>query len=255
MDLRVSDEDPNQSGSENENETPAEKRLRLARLYLEGVKTSLAEGEYDAAEIDKELISARLKQDVMKQSGKIHLFVADLVRHYGFSSVPLFTQCKQYDLEVPPISLRTRGHRSTVTTAVASEDGKYLYTAGKEGSIIRWDLRTGKKLSTAYKQRSVKGKQKAAPDGHTDEIWALALSSDGKYLASGGKDRIVGVWDVENTEGISWVKGFTGHRDSISVSAPTFDLDGSVNFFTVSRVPQIITTAIQRFIRSDSEAF
>ena len=79
MDLRVSDEDPYQSGSENENETPAEKRLRLARMYLEGVKTSLAEGEYDAAEIDKELISARLKQDVMKESGKIHLFVADSV--------------------------------------------------------------------------------------------------------------------------------------------------------------------------------
>lgn len=79
MDLRASDEDPYQSGSENENETPAEKRLRLARMYLEGVKTSLAEGEYDAAEIDKELVSARLKQDVMKESGKIHLYVADLV--------------------------------------------------------------------------------------------------------------------------------------------------------------------------------
>jgi ribosomal RNA-processing protein 9 len=79
MDLRASDEDPYQSGSENENETPAEKRLRLAQMYLEGVKSSLAEGEYDAAEIDKELISARLKQDVLHQSGKIHLFVADSV--------------------------------------------------------------------------------------------------------------------------------------------------------------------------------
>jgi len=79
MDLRASDEDPYQSGSENENETPAEKRLRLAQMYLEGVKTSLAEGEYDAAEIDRELISARLKQDVLGQSGKIHLFVADSV--------------------------------------------------------------------------------------------------------------------------------------------------------------------------------
>ena len=79
MDLRASDEDPYQSGSENENETPAEKRLRLAQMYLEGVKSSLAEGEYDAAEIDKELISARLKQDVSEKSGRIHLFVADSV--------------------------------------------------------------------------------------------------------------------------------------------------------------------------------
>jgi len=92
MDLRASDEDPYQSGSENENETPAEKRLRLAQIYLEGVKTSLAEGEYDAAEIDKELISARLKQDVSEQSGKIHLFIADSVCDHQSSSIPLFVE-------------------------------------------------------------------------------------------------------------------------------------------------------------------
>lgn len=40
----------------------------------------IAEGEFDAAEIDKELISTRLKQDVMEHSGKVHLFIADTVR-------------------------------------------------------------------------------------------------------------------------------------------------------------------------------
>jgi ribosomal RNA-processing protein 9 len=35
-------------------------------MYLNGVKTSLTDGEYDEAEIDKELISARLKQDVLE---------------------------------------------------------------------------------------------------------------------------------------------------------------------------------------------
>lgn len=230
MDLRASDEDPYQSGSENEDETPAEKRLRLAQMYLEGVKSSLAEGEYDAAEIDRELISARLKQDVLEQSGKIHLFVADSVCDHRFFFISILAKRRQYDFEAPPIPLRTRGHRFTVTTAVASEDGQSLYTAGKEGSIIKWDLRTGKKLSTAYKQKSAKGKQKADPNGHTDEIWTLALSSDGKYLASGGKDRVVGIWNVENQDGISWVKGFTGHRDSISVRTTTIGPAGSANF-------------------------
>ena len=66
-----------------------------------------------------------------------------------------------------------------------------------------------------------KGKAKAVPNtselqGHSDEIWALALSPDGKLLASAGKDRRIGVWDVEKDE---WVKGFTGHRDSVSVSS------------------------------------
>lgn len=40
MDLRA-DEEPGTSGDEDENETPAEKRLRLAKLYLESVKTGL----------------------------------------------------------------------------------------------------------------------------------------------------------------------------------------------------------------------
>ena len=41
-----------------------------------------AEGEFDAAEIDKELIASRLKQDVLEHSGKVHQFIADSVRKY-----------------------------------------------------------------------------------------------------------------------------------------------------------------------------
>ncbi|THH16374.1 hypothetical protein EW146_g4261 [Bondarzewia mesenterica] len=209
MDLRVDEVDLNESGEEDEDETPAEKRLRLAKLYLESVKDGLAEGEFDAAEIDKEIISSRLKQDVMEHAGKVHLFVADT-----------------FDFDQPSPTLRTRGHRFSVTTAVASEDGKYLYTSGKEGSIIKWDLHTGSRVTTFPKHRPVKaessgqskkkGKEKASSEdvnGHTDEVLALALSGDGKYLASAGKDRRVGVWDTTKDE---WVKGFGGHRDTIS---------------------------------------
>lgn len=41
MDLRPEEPDPGASGDENEDETPAEKRLRLAQMYLDGVKESL----------------------------------------------------------------------------------------------------------------------------------------------------------------------------------------------------------------------
>ena len=41
MELRAEDVDPGLSGDEDETETPAEKRLRLAQLYLESLKTSL----------------------------------------------------------------------------------------------------------------------------------------------------------------------------------------------------------------------
>ncbi|KAG6809128.1 hypothetical protein H0H92_001458 [Tricholoma furcatifolium] len=209
MDLRAGLDDEAPSGEEDDEETPAEKRLRLAKLYLESVKEGLAEGEFDAAEIDRELIQARLKQDVMEHSGKVHLFVAD-----SFD----FTQ-------TPTKVLRTRGHRFSVTCAVASESGKHLFTSGKEGSICKWDLLTGKRVATFHKIRpshsKEKGKGKAPVDldlkGHTDEVLALALSSDGKYLASAGRDRKLLVWDVEKGE---WVKAFggtLGHKDAIAV--------------------------------------
>ena len=43
-------------------------------------EATLADGEFDAAEIDKELISSRLRQDVLEHSGKIYRFIASSVR-------------------------------------------------------------------------------------------------------------------------------------------------------------------------------
>ncbi|KAM6501053.1 WD40-repeat-containing domain protein [Amanita muscaria] len=208
LDLRADrDDGDGSSGDEDDAETPAEKRLRLAKLYLESVKNDLAEGDYDAAEIDKEIVNARLKQDVLEHSGKLHLFIAD---SYDFS------------LTTRP-TLRTRGHRLSVTAATASESCRYLFTAGKEGSIMRWDLRNGKLLNTLYKCRPPKGKGKETDTnllkGHTDELLALAVSSDGRYLVSAGKDRRLGVWDAEKAE---WIHGFSGplcHKDTISALA------------------------------------
>ncbi|KAK7061046.1 pre-rRNA processing protein [Paramarasmius palmivorus] len=231
MDLRVDTEDEHEhSGEEDADETPAEKRLRLAQLYLQGVKEDmgLADGEFDAAEIDKELISARLKQDVMEHSGKLHLFVAD-----------------SYDFTKPVPSKRfTKGHRLSVTSAVASESGRYLFSAGKEGHIIKWDISTGKQIKAIYKVRPTntdkKGKGKALdPDaqGHTDEVLALALSFDGKYLVSGGRDRKVVVWDADECKLVKCFVGPTGHKDGISAVS-----------FRVG-TPQLYTASFDRTVK------
>jgi ribosomal RNA-processing protein 9 len=88
--------------------------------------------------------------------------------------------------------------------------------------VVQWDLCTGKqkarfaKIPPAKKDKR-KGKQRATQEeieGHSDELWTLSVSTDGKYLATGGKDRRVGVWDID--KGV-WLKGFRGHKDSISV--------------------------------------
>lgn len=55
------------SESAQEDETGAERRLRLAERYLENVKGEVDEVGFDAEEIDRDLIAERLKEDVVCQ--------------------------------------------------------------------------------------------------------------------------------------------------------------------------------------------
>lgn len=208
-DLRApSDVEGEVEGEDDPNETPAEKRLRLAQLYLDGVKEDLAatQGEIDAAEIDKELISSRLRG--VQYKGKVHLFVAE---EFAEAS------CSQ---------LRVKGHRLSCTAAVASpvasSSGYHLFTAGKEGHIFKWDLQNGKQIAAMYKVKPEKGKGKSkgkgkaypAPTaGHTSSVTSLALTTDGSYLASGAMDSRAGLWDARVCR---WITGFS-HKDTVSV--------------------------------------
>ena len=53
------------SESEEEDETGAERRLRLAERYLENIKGEVDEAGFDAEEIDRDLIAERLKEDAV----------------------------------------------------------------------------------------------------------------------------------------------------------------------------------------------
>jgi WD40 repeat protein len=83
------------------------------------------------------------------------------------------------------------GHRGFVNAVVFLRD-KTLATGGEDGTIRLWDVATGRQL-----------RQIAAHDmGRRDDgdrrrdVFALALSPDGKRLASAGRDTAVKVWDV-----------------------------------------------------------
>ena len=71
-------------------------------------------------------------------------------------------------------------------------DNRSIITGSKDCNLILWDLQEQKKLF-------FKGEKfNRAIQGHFDEVTALAISPNGKYLISGGKDRIVRIWDIHN---------------------------------------------------------
>ncbi|KAI9346300.1 WD40-repeat-containing domain protein [Obelidium mucronatum] len=53
-------------------------------------------------------------------------------------------------------------------------------------------------------------------DGHSDEVWFVAFSANGKFLASASKDRTCIIWDTESYKPIHVLRG---HSDHVSVVA------------------------------------
>ena len=60
--------------------------------------------------------------------------------------------------------------------------------------------------------------------GHTDSVWSVAFSPDGKTLASGGSHSTIKLWDVQTGKETATLKG---HKAS-SVGCLAFDRDGDV---------------------------
>lgn len=80
---------------------------------------------------------------------------------------------------------------STIYSITFSADGTRLVTSSYDHSLKLWDIATGK-LVREFKAHKTKDFEK----GHTEPVYAAALSPDGKWLASGSHDRTIKVWSV-----------------------------------------------------------
>uniref|UniRef100_M4BH40 Uncharacterized protein n=1 Tax=Hyaloperonospora arabidopsidis (strain Emoy2) TaxID=559515 RepID=M4BH40_HYAAE len=187
---------------EEEEETAQEKHLRLAKEYLGKItaqETGGTDGEAGDRDNDggvEEHVGARLQQDALEAMGKLFKKVA--------------VDYTAFEFDVDSIKF-LNGHRLPVTSLCLLEDGKTVFSAAKDGSMLRWDLAQLTKTKLVLPKDDV-----AAEKATTDTsrcILALAVSSDGKFLASGGRDKLVRVWNVEKSE---LLESFSGHRDAVS---------------------------------------
>ncbi|KAI9168460.1 pre-rRNA processing protein [Blastocladiella emersonii ATCC 22665] len=192
-------------------ESAADKRLRLAQAYLSQVKGDLArkgKGEYDAADLDRDLIAERLRDGALEARGRLWRELAT-----QFLASP-----------VPELSKFPRCHQLSPTCLAVAPNRKHLFSGGKDGAVVQWDL------ATRGKVRAILGLQKKAPAsavGHTREVNCLAASS--QYLVSGGNDSRLNVWSVHDG---AHVKQFNGHRDAITGAVFR---KGSQSLYTSSR--------------------
>ncbi|KAF2744092.1 WD40 repeat-like protein [Sporormia fimetaria CBS 119925] len=199
--------------SADEDETAAERRLRLAERYLENIREEVEDNVgFDAAEIDRDLIAERLKEDVAETKGKVYRRIADTLDFEGASHV--FGKWK-WQHSVTGCALRL----------------PYAWTIGKDLVLEKWELadpstwrspdadrpsnitprKTPRRLLWRRGDRSKKTDRNYL--GHTAPIVSIAVSDSGKYLATGDEDARLIIWDAES---LTPLKLFTQHRAAVT---------------------------------------
>lgn len=184
-DLTLQNDYKHSSDSEIE-ETVQEKRLRLAHTYLKEIELKEKE-RLETEDVDKNLIAQRLKEDVLEKFGKLPKKVAAQYSH-----------CGDY------LVLKCKDHSRSITCLTVSSDDKYIYSASDDYSIVKWSLKTRKKILTV---------KRTDKNGHKKKILSLALTSDNKYLASGGLEAKVNIW---NPEDLTLLHVFSGHKIDVT---------------------------------------
>lgn len=175
-------------------ETAEERKLRLAKKYLEEIEREEKE-RLESQEIDRSLIQSRLRVEDTELRQRVKN-IADLIQ--PITSSEGFRSLKN-------------GHRLSITCVCMSPDYKYIFSGGKEGSLIKWCFQTYKKLHV------IPAEKKSADDeprlDHCRSLTSIAIASDGKFLATadGGKD--VRIWNPEN---MALIHRFDGHRGSVT---------------------------------------
>ncbi|KAF7119813.1 hypothetical protein RHSIM_Rhsim13G0120200 [Rhododendron simsii] len=198
---------------EEEEETAAEKRKKVAEAYLEKIRAIAkremeeeeregSEGEEREGERDS-LVAQILLQEQMEESGRVRRLIASRVQKPETSD--------GFRVLVK--------HRQSVNAVALSEDDLRGFSASKDGTIVHWDVGSGKTEKYLWpseeilKSHGAKDPQGRAVKKHSKQVLSLAVSSDGRYLASGGLDRHVHLWDTRTREHI---QAFPGHRGPVS---------------------------------------
>ena len=139
-----------------------------------------------------------------------------------------------------------QGHRDEIKMVKYSPDGKYIFTAGADKLIKKWDVNNGIDIVTFYGHKSGVNCLEVSPDGnilfsgdndgtiiiwdlqnnkalkkisaHSGAVNIIQLTPDNSSFVSGSADMLIKVWDINTAELKQTIEGFTGEIKSIGIS-------------------------------------
>jgi WD40 repeat protein len=145
-----------------------------------------------------------------------------------------------------PTPLELRGHEGDIFAVAISPDGRYVLTGSGDGTARLWDVMPNTPTSVTLPGHG--GSVAMSPDGrwavtaggetrlwdlrskapesssvvlrarHEEEwslVWALAFSSDSRWLATGSTDHLARVWDLKTNPPGSSAYVLSGHTSAV----------------------------------------
>lgn len=180
-------------------------------------------------------------------------------------------EVRLWELRTRDLISNLKEHVNKVTSLALSADDTFAITCSRDRCILRWDLREEKRvhchmqrmggingvalakderyiLSVGQEKRlnywgiesmdavHVQTIDPANPDTTTDEGRVVVVSSDGKYVLTGGSGGILRLWDYASSMLLSEAAGHSGGITSISLSpddkqAVSVGEDGSIFYW------------------------
>jgi WD40 repeat protein len=144
----------------------------------------------------------------------------------------------------PPRSLRRMvGHRARVRSALFDASAAVLYTASNDGTARAWDVATGAlrfTVGSADPQPEAPVAPGAnVPPPNPQGVRSVALSPDGRTLATSSEAGLVALWDASTGAARGSLDGHQGRvRDVVfsrdGASALTFGFDGHLRLWDLS---------------------
>jgi WD40 repeat protein len=236
------------------------KRVRVAREYIQKVEEYSSSDDNQSGEDGhggaNKMLSEKLVRDRLKRLGAFERMVATRVKtdlasleeKIANKSLGSYTEYSSfatperqarawqlYDMsdstsqnpQHPVVFLK--GHDLTVTCVALEASGNTAYSGSKDNSVLSWDMEKECRKSTIvpkWKCSSDKSNVNTTCR-RAGEVLALAVSYDGRYVAVGGRDALVKIYDVRlaptvggsKTDQCGAIATFKGHKGPITCLA------------------------------------
>jgi WD40 repeat protein len=158
---------------------------RFAEIRHPQLKLFWAAMLFNADDISPEVV--HYLRDALKEPSRAKTLSEAIGPDFKFFKRKVLSHPYANDGRVAEQMAQDEGHADWVSSVAFSPDGKTLVSGSHDGTLILWDVATGKQIRSIEDHRL---------HGRPFEVVSVAFSPDGQRVASASSDQTVRVWEA-----------------------------------------------------------